>query len=103
MMNDGKVWANRRTAKPEMRGSVAKTLYLRVDTEFYLSCLRPEWIRRCMPCGVFPHDVTAAMSVSQIKEMAAMLMSKTKPLGIELYFHANTFFCFSKPIWPVVT
>ena len=27
----------------------------------------------------------------------------TKPLGIELYFYANTFFCFSKPIWPVVT
>ena len=42
--------------------------------------------------GVFLHDVTAAMLVSQ-----------TKPLGIELYFYANTFFCFSKPIWPVVT
>ena len=39
--------------------------------------------------GVFLHDVTAAMLVSQ-----------TKPLRIELYF---TFFCFSKPIWLVVT
>ena len=52
---------------------------------------------------VFSHDVTTAMLVSQNKEMAAMLVSQTKPLGIELYFYANTFFCFSKPIWPVVT
>ena len=50
---------------------------------------------------VFSHDVTAAMLVSQNKEMAAMLVPQTKPLGIELYFYANTFFCFSKPIWPV--
>ena len=33
---------------------------------------------------------------------AAMLVSQTKPLGIELYFYANSFFCFSKPIWPIV-
>ena len=45
----------------------------------------------------------AAMLVSQNKEMAAMLVSQTKPLEIELYFYANTFFCFRKPIWPVVT
>ena len=53
--------------------------------------------------GVFSRDVTAAVLVSQNKEMAAMLASQTKPLGIELYFYANTFFCFSKPIWSVVT
>ena len=41
---------------------------------------------------VFSHDVTAAMLVSQNKEMAAMLMSQTKPLGIELNFYANAFF-----------
>ena len=52
---------------------------------------------------VFSRDVTAAMLVSQNKEMAAMLVSQAKPLGIELYFYANTFFCFSRPIWPVVT
>ena len=51
---------------------------------------------------VFSHDVTVAMLVSQNKEMAAMLVSQTKPLGIELYFYANTFICFSKLIWPVV-
>ena len=78
-----------------------------------------------MAYGVFSHDVTTAMLVSQNKEMAAMLVSQnkemaamlvsqnkemvamlvsqTKPLGIELYFYAKTFFCFSKPIWPVVT
>ena len=52
---------------------------------------------------VFSHDVTAAMLVFQNKEMAAMLVSQTKHLVIELYFYANTFFCFSKPIWSVVT
>ena len=52
---------------------------------------------------VFSRDVSAAMLVSQNKEMAAMLVSQTKPLGIELYFYTNTFFCFSKPICPVVT
>ena len=46
---------------------------------------------------MFSHDVTAAMLVSQNKEMAAMLVSLTKPLGVELYFYANTFFCLSKP------
>ena len=43
------------------------------------------------------------MLVAQNKEMAAMLVSQTKPLGIELYFNANTFLCVSKSIWPVVT
>ena len=52
--------------------------------------------------SVFSNDVTTAMLVSQNKEMAAMLVSQTKPLGFELYFYANTFFCFSKPTWPVV-
>ena len=52
---------------------------------------------------VFSHDVTAAMLVSKNKEMAAMLVSQTEPLEIELYFYVNTFFCVSKPIWPVVT
>ena len=56
-----------------------------------------------IPYRVFSHDITVAMLVSQNKEMAAMLVSQTKTLGIELYFNANTFFRFSKPIWPVVT
>ena len=53
-----------------------------------------DWLHR-----VFSHDVTAAMMVSQNKEMASMLVSQTKHLGIKLYFYANTFLCFSKPIW----
>ena len=36
------------------------------------------------------------MLVSQNKEMAAMLVSKTKPLGIELCFYVNTFFCLNQ-------
>ena len=53
--------------------------------------------------GSFSHDVTAAMLVYQNKGTAAILVYKDNPLGIELYFYANTFFCFIKPIWPLVT
>ena len=51
----------------------------------------------------FSHDVTAAMLVFQNKGTAAILVYQANPLGIELYFYANTFFCFIKPIWPLVT
>ena len=40
---------------------------------------------------VFSHGVMAAMLVSQNKEVMAMLVSQTKPLGIAPYFYANTF------------
>ena len=43
------------------------------------------------------------VGVPKQTKMAAILVSQTKPLGIELYFYANTFFSFRKPIWPVVT
>ena len=39
---------------------------------------------------VFSHDVTTAMLMSQNKETAAMLVSQIKPLGIALYFYANS-------------
>ena len=51
----------------------------------------------------FSHDVTAAMLVFQNKEMSAMMVYQTNPPGIELYFYANTFFCFGNPIWLLVT
>ena len=51
----------------------------------------------------FLHDVTAAMLVFQNEEMAAMMVYQTNPPGIELYFYANSFFCFSNPIWLLVT
>ena len=51
----------------------------------------------------FSPDVTAAMLVFQNKEMAAMMVCQTNPPGIELYFSTNTFFCFSNPIWLLVT
>ena len=37
------------------------------------------------------------------KEMAAMIVYQTNPPGIELYFFANIFFCFSNPICLMVT
>ena len=45
---------------------------------------------------VFSHDLTAAIFVSQNNETAAMLVSQTSPLGVELFSHANTFFCSNK-------
>ena len=44
---------------------------------------------------VFSRDVTAAMFLSLNKGTAAMLVSPTNPLGIELYSYASVFFCFS--------
>ena len=40
------------------------------------------------------HDVTAALLVSPNNEMAAMLVSRSNPPGIESYYYANVFFCF---------
>ena len=44
-------------------------------------------------CRVFSHDVTA---VSQNNKTAAMLVSQTNPVGVELFSYANTFFCSNK-------
>ena len=41
---------------------------------------------------VFSHDVTAAMLVSQ-----------TNPLGVELFSYANAFFCSVKFAWMLAT
>ena len=43
----------------------------------------------CLPYRVFLHDVMAAMWVSQNNETAAMLVSQTNPVGVELF----QFFC----------
>ena len=42
---------------------------------------------------VFSHDVTVAILVSQNNETAAMLVSQTSPVGVELFFYVNAFFC----------
>ena len=42
------------------------------------------------------HDVTVAILASQNNETAAMLVSQTNPLGVELSSYANAFFCFNK-------
>ena len=43
---------------------------------------------------VFSCDVTGAMLVSLNRGTAALLVSPTNPLGIELYSYANVLFCF---------
>ena len=52
---------------------------------------------------VFSRDVTAAMLVSLNKGTAAMLVSPTNPLGIELYSYANVFFCFGWKTCSLIT
>ena len=52
---------------------------------------------------VFSHDVTVAILVSQSNETAAMLVSKTSPLGVELFSYANAFFCSNKFAYMLAT
>ena len=49
------------------------------------------------------HDVTAAMLVSPNNEMAAMLVSRSNPPGIESYYYANVFFRFRWKTWLLIT
>ena len=41
---------------------------------------------------MFSHDVTKAILVSRNNETAAMLVSQTSPVGVELFSYANDFF-----------
>ena len=41
---------------------------------------------------VFSHDITEAILASKNNETAAMLVSQTSPLGVELFSYANAFF-----------
>jgi len=45
---------------------------------------------------VFSHDVMAAIFVSQNNETAAMFVSQTGPVGVELFSYVNDFFCSNK-------
>ena len=41
---------------------------------------------------VFSHDVKVAIMVSQNNDTAAMLVSQTSPVGVELFSYANVSF-----------
>ena len=41
--------------------------------------------------GAFSHNVMSAMLVSQKNKRAAILVSQTNPVGIELFSFVNTF------------
>ena len=47
-------------------------------------------------CVFFLHDVMAAMFLSQNNETAAMFVSQTTPVGVELFSYVNAFFCSNK-------
>ena len=49
-----------------------------------------------IPYKVFSHDVTTAILVFQNNKSAAMLVSQTNPVGVELFSYAHAFFCFNK-------
>ena len=52
---------------------------------------------------VFSLDVTTAIFVSQNNETAAMLLSQTNPVGVELFSYANAFFCSNKFAYMLAT
>ena len=54
-------------------------------------------------CRAYSYDVTAAILVFQNKQTTAMLVYQAIPPGIKLDYNAKIVFCFSKPIWPLVT
>ena len=43
---------------------------------------------------VFSHDIMVAIFVSQNNEMAAMFVSQTSPVGVELFFLCKRFLLF---------
>ena len=45
---------------------------------------------------VFSHDVMVTIFVSQNNETAAMLVSQTSTVGVELFSYVNAFFCSNK-------
>ena len=49
----------------------------------------------CTNC-VFSLDVMAAIFVSQNNETAAMFVSQTSPMGVELFSYVNALFCSNK-------
>ena len=52
---------------------------------------------------VFSHDVMVVILVSQNNETAAMLVSQTNPLGVELSSYANAFFGSNEFAWILAT
>ena len=52
---------------------------------------------------VFSHDVMAAIFVSQNNETAAMFVSQTSPVGVEVFSYVNVLFCSNKFAYMLVT
>ena len=51
----------------------------------------------------FSHDVMTAIVGVPKQRDGSHIGVQGFPLGIELHFYTNTFFCFNEPIWPLVT
>ena len=86
---------NQQTLNPHMTRESGNRTWRRVFSSLRHPCsLNRALIGYILLYIVFSRDFTAAMLVSLNKETAAMLVYPTYPLGIELYYHANVFFCF---------
>ena len=61
-------------------------------TFFQLSLVKKASLTDC----VFSHNVMAAILVSQNNEAAALFVSQTSPVWVELFSYVNAFFCSNK-------
>ena len=65
---------------------------------YEIYCLWPIWPRQVNKALIgyswFSRGVAAAVLVSPDNETVAMLEPPPNPLGIELYYYTNVFFCF---------
>ena len=60
----------------------------------------------CRYCNItdwsFSHDVAAAMLVIENNETAAILVNQANPVGVQLFYYVNTFFCSNTLAWLLV-
>ena len=69
--------------------------FVNLHFEKQMSKIKIKNVGKLFNC-VFSHDVMAAIFVFQNNETAAMFVSQTSPVGVELFSYVNAFFCSNK-------
>ena len=72
---------------------VKQGIYKAHQQEIQSTVSEERWQGKLIKNRVFSHDITVAILVSQNNETAAMMVSQTSPVGVELFSYANAFFC----------
>ena len=80
--------------------TIEKKVFWEFDS-FIMQNMSHDLLLFCAP--TWPSRHVIENHLFQNKGKVAIMVYQTSPPGIELYFFANTFFCFSKPIWLLVT